>query len=72
LVIVTGVGGGVIFSDLVMASYNGAAVISSNTQQGSPSSRTYSTSSGALRLTMGSATAMAIIAQSIETGGTGA
>jgi hypothetical protein len=55
-----------------MASYNGVAVISSNTQQGGPASRTYTTGSGALKLTMGSATSMAIIAQSIETGGTGA
>jgi hypothetical protein len=72
LAIVTGVGGGAIFSDLLMVSYNGAAVISSNTQQGGPASRTYATASGFLRLTMGSATAMAITVQSLETGGTGA
>jgi hypothetical protein len=72
LAIVTGVGGGAIFSDLLMVSYNGAAVISSNTQQGGPASRTYATANGFLRLTMGSATSMAITAQSLETGGTGA
>ena len=72
LVIVTGVGSGAIFSDLLMVSYNGAAVVSSNTQQGSPASRTYTTASGYLRLAMGTATAMAITAQSLETGGTGA
>jgi hypothetical protein len=72
LVIVTGVGGGAIFSDLLMASYNGVAVISSNTQQGGPSARIYTTGSGFLKLAMVSATSMAVIAQSIETGGTGA
>jgi hypothetical protein len=72
LVIVTGVGGGAIFSDLLMASYNGVAVISSNTQQGGPSARVYSTGSGFLKLTMVAGSAMAVIAQSIETGGTGA
>lgn len=72
LVIVTGVGGGAIFSDLLMASYNGVAVISSNTQQGGPSARIYTTGSGFLKLTMVSGSAMAVIAQSIETGGTGA
>ena len=72
LMIVTGVGGGAIFSDLLMVSYNTVAVISSNTQQGSPAARTYSISSGNLQLTMGSATSMAITAQSFTAGALGA
>jgi len=71
LIVVTGTGSGAIFADLLMGSYNTIAVISSNTQQGSPASRTYSVSSGALQLTMGSATAMAVTAQSIVTGALG-
>jgi hypothetical protein len=72
LITVTGVGSGAIFADLLMASYNTVAVISSNTQQGSPASRTYSMSSGALRLTMGSSTSMAITVQSLICGARGA
>jgi hypothetical protein len=72
LVTVTGVGAGAIFADLLMASYNTVSVISSNTQQGSPASRTYSISSGALKLTMGSATAMYITIQSLISGAKGA
>jgi len=72
LITVTGVGSGAIFADLLMASYNTVAVISSNTQQGSPASRTYSISSGALRLTMGSSTSMAITVQSLICGARGA
>ena len=72
LVTVTGVGSGAIFADLLMASYNTVSVISSNTQQGSPASRTYSISSGALKLTMGSATAMYITIQSLISGAKGA
>ena len=72
LITVAGTGSGAIFADLLMASYNTVAVISSNTQQGGPASRTYSVSSGALRLTMGSATAMAITVQSLISGARGA
>ena len=72
LVTVTGVGAGAIFADLLMASYNTVSVISSNTQQGSPASRTYSISGGALKLTMGSATAMYITIQSLISGAKGA
>jgi hypothetical protein len=72
LITVTGVGAGAIFADLLMASYNTVSVISSNTQQGGPASRTYSVSSGALRLTMGSATGMAVTTQSLISGAKGA
>ena len=72
LITVAGTGSGAIFADLLMASYNTVAVISSNTQQGGPASRTYSVSSGALRLTMGSATAMSITVQSLISGARGA
>jgi hypothetical protein len=53
LMVVTGTGSGAIFADLLMVSYNTVAVISSNTQQGSPAARTYSISSGNLQLTNG-------------------
>jgi hypothetical protein len=72
LMVVTGTGSGAIFADLLMVSYNTVAVISSNTQQGSPAARTYSISSGNLQLTMGSATSMAITAQSFTAGALGA
>jgi len=74
LITVTGVtpSNGAIFSDLLMAGYNTVSVISSNTQQNSPASRTYSVSSGALRLTMGSSAATNITVQSLICGARGA
>lgn len=72
LVVVTGVGGGAIFADLLMVSFNTVSVISSNTQQGSPAARTYAISTGNLQLTMGSATSMAITSQAFTAGGLGA
>ena len=71
LAIVSGVGGGAIFADLLMVGYAAVTVIASTTGQGSPASRTYTCSAGALKLTMGSSTAMAIIVQTLSTGGTG-
>ena len=70
-VIVTGVGAGAIFCDLLVAGYNAVAVVSSNTQQGGPAARTYTITNGALELTMGSATAMDVVAQAFVAGGIG-
>lgn len=73
LAIVTGLGSGAVFSDLLMIAFNAFAVISSNTQQGAPAARTYSVNNdGTLRLTMGTATAMDIIVQAFRTGAYGA
>lgn len=73
LTTVTGVGSGRIFHDLVLADYNAVTVVASATALGSPASRTYSVANnGTLKLQMGDATAMAIIAQCLMTGGYGA
>jgi len=70
LVAVTGQGSGAIFMDLLMCGYtsNAVTVISSSTQQGSPASRTYTLSSGALKLAMGTSTAMTVKALNIFVG----
>ena len=68
LITVTGLNAsGPIFADLLMASYNTVAVISSNAQQGSPAARTYSAGSGDLNLAMASGT-YDIIVQSLVAG----
>lgn len=72
LVTVTGVNGiGGIFADLLMASYGAVTVISSSAQTGSPAARSYTISTGSLKVSFPSGT-FNVIAQSIRAGGQGA
>jgi len=56
LVIVTGNNAGLIFTDLLFMATSGINVVSTVTISGSPAGRTYTQSSGILRLAMGSGT----------------
>lgn len=70
LVTVCGQGAGAIFMDLLLVAYtsDAVAVVASLTQQGGPAARTYTLSSGQLKLTMGSATTMTVRALNIYMG----